>query len=152
METKKQGLFTNPIFVTLGAILCCALWGSATPFIKLGYRVMFENASPDIPSTILFAGIRFFFAGVLTVAIYSIARKKLLYPKLSNMPKVATVAVFLLLRRTCQHLGCKGHGHLGLILVLRASYLRAYLQAGEAHTEEGNSLRDRLPRHHCRKP
>ena len=94
METKKQGLFTNPIFVTLGAILCCALWGSATPFIKLGYRVMFENASPDIPSTILFAGIRFFFAGVLTVAIYSIARKKLLYPKLSNMPKVATVAVF----------------------------------------------------------
>ena len=94
METKKQGLFTNWIFVTLGAVLCCALWGSATPFIKLGYRVMFENASPDIPSTILFAGIRFFFAGLITVGIYSIARKKLLYPKLKNMSKVGTVALF----------------------------------------------------------
>ena len=94
METKKQGLFTNWIFVTLGAVLCCALWGSATPFIKLGYRVMFENASPDIPSTILFAGIRFFFAGLITVGIYSVARKKLLYPKLKNMSKVGTVALF----------------------------------------------------------
>ena len=94
METidRKQNVFTNPIVVVLGAILCCALWGSATPFIKLGYRVMFDGASPDVPSTILFAGIRFFFAGVITVALYSIARRRLLYPKLKNMPKVATVA------------------------------------------------------------
>ena len=96
METidRKQNVFTNPIVVVLGAILCCALWGSATPFIKLGYRVMFDGASPDVPSTILFAGIRFFFAGVITVALYSIARRRLLYPKLKNMPKVATVALF----------------------------------------------------------
>ena len=94
MKIDKKTIFTNWVFVTLGAIFCCALWGSATPFIKLGYRLMFENASPDIPSTILFAGIRFFFAGIITVAIYSIARKKLLYPKLENMPKVGIVALF----------------------------------------------------------
>lgn len=94
MQDKKQGLFTNWIFVTVGAMLCCALWGSATPFIKLGYRVMFEGGSPDVPSTILFAGIRFFFAGLLTVAIYSIARKKLLYPKLSNLGRVGIVSLF----------------------------------------------------------
>lgn len=94
MDIKKTGIFQNPIFVTLGAILCCALWGSATPFIKLGYKVMFPGGSPDVPSTILFAGIRFFAAGIITVLIYSIARRKLLYPKASNLPRVAVVALF----------------------------------------------------------
>lgn len=91
---KKQNIFANPAVVILGAILCCALWGSATPFIKLGYRVIFEGGSPDVPSTILFAGVRFFFAGMITVALYSIARKRLLYPKMKNMSKVAIVALF----------------------------------------------------------
>lgn len=91
---NEKSIFTSWVFVTIGALLCTALWGSATPFIKLGYRVMFEGGSPDVPSTILFAGIRFFFAGLLTVLIYSIARKKLLYPKLANMHKVGAVALF----------------------------------------------------------
>ena len=93
MSINKKSIFTNWIFVTLGAILCCALWGSATPFIKLGYVVMF-GGSPDIPSTILFAGIRFFFAGVLTVAIYSIARRRLLYPKPRGIKNIAIVGLF----------------------------------------------------------
>lgn len=94
MEIKKNGLFENPIFVVLGAILCCALWGSATPFIKLGYKVMFPCGKPNIPSTILFAGIRFFAAGIITILIYSIARRKFLLPKASNLPRVAIVSVF----------------------------------------------------------
>ena len=87
-------VFTSPIVIVLGAMLCCALWGSATPFIKMGYKVMFEGGSPDVPSTILFAGIRFFFAGFITIAIYSVARKKLLYPKKENLSKIGIVAVF----------------------------------------------------------
>ncbi len=94
MQNTKNNIFTSPVVVVLGAMLCCALWGSATPFIKLGYRVMFPAGGPDVPSTILFAGIRFFFAGVITVAIYSIARRRLLYPKLANTPKVALVSLF----------------------------------------------------------
>ncbi len=94
MQTSKGNFLNNPLFVALGAILCCALWGSATPFIKLGYRVMFEGGSPDVPSTILFAGIRFFAAGILTVAIYSIARRRLLFPAPSNLSKVGIVALF----------------------------------------------------------
>lgn len=96
MENTKK-IYTNPIFVALGAILCCALWGSATPFIKTGYTLMLpENLTPAVKtaSTILFAGVRFTFAGVLTVLIYSIARKKFLYPKKENLSKVATVSLF----------------------------------------------------------
>ncbi len=93
---KSNRLFTNPIFVVLSACLCCALWGSATPFIKLGYRIIyadFPSSKPDIPSTLLFAGIRFALAGLITVVIYSIARKKVLYPKRQNLAKISLVAL-----------------------------------------------------------
>ena len=87
-------VFTTPIIIVLGALLCCALWGSATPFIKMGYKVMFEGGKPDVTSTILFAGIRFAAAGFITVALYSIARRKVLYPKRENFGKVAIIAAF----------------------------------------------------------
>ena len=86
-ETKS--IFQNPIIVALGALLCCALWGSATPAIKTGSPLLIH-----VPSTILFAGVRFLAAGIITILIYSIARRKFLYPKLSNMPKVLTVSCF----------------------------------------------------------
>jgi len=89
MEKK---IFTNGIVVFLFAMLCCALWGSATPFIKIGYQLMLPDR--NVASTILFAGIRFFIAGIITVLVYSIARKKILYPKKENIGKVAIVSVF----------------------------------------------------------
>ncbi len=96
MENKRdlETIFKSPIIVVLGAMLCCALWGSATPFIKMGYKVMFEGAKPDVQSTILFAGIRFAFAGFLTVLIYSVARKRILLPKRESLGKIAIVALF----------------------------------------------------------
>ena len=91
IKNKNSKLFSNPVFVTLTALLCCALWGSATPAIKIGYQLML-SPDKDVPSTILFAGIRFFFAGILTVIIFSIARKKVLYPKAQNLGRVGIVA------------------------------------------------------------
>ncbi|MBQ9117209.1 MAG: DMT family transporter [Clostridia bacterium] len=78
--------------VTLLALICCALWGSATPFIKKGYEYLLpEN---NVPSIMLFAGIRFLLAGIITVIIYSVARRKLLYPRKENLPKVAVLSAF----------------------------------------------------------
>ena len=94
LEIKtKSNVFTNPIFVVLLALLCCALWGSATPFIKLGYQEILNTSKPGVPSTILFAGIRFFFAGLLTIIIYSIARGKILYPAKKNLGRIGIVAL-----------------------------------------------------------
>ena len=91
MTDKKTGskLFSNMIFVTFAALLCCALWGSATPFIKIGSALMIPPR--HVPSTMLFAGVRFTFAGILTILIYSIARREFLYPKRENVGKVALV-------------------------------------------------------------
>lgn len=92
MKETKQNIFTNPIVMSLFALLCCALWGSATPAIKTASALLIPESG--VPSTILFAGIRFTLAGILTIAIYSIARKKLLTFKKDNLPRVLTVSAF----------------------------------------------------------
>ena len=88
---KKTSVFQNPIVLTLIALLCCALWGSATPAIKTGYKLL---AVEGVSSIMLFAGIRFFLAGVFTVIIFSIASKKFLFPKKQNWGRVLTVSAF----------------------------------------------------------
>ena len=92
MENRKSKLLTNPFIIAVVALFCCALWGSATPFIKTGYALMLPEK--DVPGTILFAGLRFFLAGILTVAVYCIARRKLLFPKRENLGRIAVLSSF----------------------------------------------------------
>ena len=91
MENRKN-IFKNPIVVSLLAIFCCALWGSATPAIKIGSSLLIPE--PSTASTILFAGVRFTFAGLLTVIIYSIGRRRVLLPKRENVGRILLVAAF----------------------------------------------------------
>ena len=52
------------VVVWLGAMLCCLLWGSAFPCIKIGYEL--GSIEPtDTASQILFAGMRFVFGGAI---------------------------------------------------------------------------------------
>ena len=60
----KQEWMQKTVVVWFGALLCCLLWGSAFPCIKIGYR-LFEVDAADTASQILFAGCRFTLAGVL---------------------------------------------------------------------------------------
>ena len=83
----------KPVVMWLVAALCCLLWGSAFPTIKLGYE-LFKIEKSDVFSIILFAGIRFFFAGVLTVIIFSLIEKKPLLPSKSSYKKIAVLSVF----------------------------------------------------------
>ncbi len=94
LTKPKNNIFENPLFVFFTAVFCCALWGSATPFIKTGYKLMYPDAKPDVFSTILFAGIRFALAGLITVIIYSVARRRLIYPRAENLGRVGIIAVF----------------------------------------------------------
>lgn len=66
MDSSK--LFKNKKFIVLFASICTFLWGSAFPFVKIGYKLM-NIKNGDISSTILFAGVRFFMAGLITLTI-----------------------------------------------------------------------------------
>lgn len=41
---RVEKILQNPWVIAVLAIFCCALWGSAFPFIKIGYR-LFANAA-----------------------------------------------------------------------------------------------------------
>ncbi|MGY4829732.1 DMT family transporter [Sphaerotilaceae bacterium SBD11-9] len=65
---------TNRKVVFLLALCCCLLWGSSYPAIKNGYA-LFNIASGDIASKLVFAGWRFLLAGVLLM-VYALASGK----------------------------------------------------------------------------
>ena len=89
---KKTSLFKKPAAVILLAILCNMLWGSAIPFINLGYK-LFAIPAGETATQILFAGCRFFLAGLLTIVFTSIPQKKLMRPKKQNLHMVACLAM-----------------------------------------------------------
>ena len=55
---KLDQIFRTPVFAVLLAIFCNVLWGSAFPFIKLGYR-LFAIDPGNTASIFCFAGVRF---------------------------------------------------------------------------------------------
>ena len=80
---KKKLSFSHPAVAALVACLCNLLWGSAIPVINVGYR-LFGVAAGDTATQMHFAGMRFFFAGLLTVAFISLIRGRLVQPKKGN--------------------------------------------------------------------
>lgn len=88
----KEKLNKAPVVCTV-ALLCCLLWGSAFPMIKIGYRLFSINAD-DTASIILFAGVRFFLAGFLTVVIFSIINKRPLLPKKQSVKPILILSQF----------------------------------------------------------
>lgn len=81
MEKRLQ----KPAVVCLLALICCALWGSAFPCIKVGYEWFGIQGTG---SQILFAGYRFFLAGVLTFVFGCILEKRFLTMKRSSIPYI----------------------------------------------------------------
>lgn len=64
--TKLDKIFGTPVCAVLLAILCNILWGSAFPFIKLGYR-LFSIDPANTASIFCFAGVRFMLGSVLVL-------------------------------------------------------------------------------------
>lgn len=90
---EPEKTFSKTWVVCICAILCCVLWGSAFPCVKIGYR-LFEIDTSSVPSLILFAGTRFSLAGVLVIIFGSISKRKFLLPKTKNWWRVGLVAIF----------------------------------------------------------
>ena len=71
-----EEIFKNGKYKSLLAIFCAFGWSLAYPLIKMGYRE-FQIAAGDLGGKILFAGIRFLFAGLLVSCFCCLRKKKL---------------------------------------------------------------------------
>ena len=89
---KTESIFAKKSAVPVWALLCTLLWGSASPCIKLGYS-LFQVGSGDSMSQILFAGVRFTLAGILTVLFASLGQKRVIVPKKSSWGMVIALAM-----------------------------------------------------------
>lgn len=61
---SNKNILTKPVIICLLAGICCLLWGSAFPCVKIGYA-LFHIAGTDTAGQLLFAGCRFSIAGIL---------------------------------------------------------------------------------------
>lgn len=93
MEQQKKPLMQRTWMVWLCALICTALWGSAFPCIKTGY-VLFDIGSSDVAGQILFAGVRFFGAGILAILIGSAGQRQFLRPRRGSVPKILVLSLF----------------------------------------------------------
>lgn len=73
-KINKIKFYTNRRNIVLLATLCCILWGSAYPSIKIGYSLFNIN---DVGSKLVFAGYRFTFAGILVLLLEAITKKNI---------------------------------------------------------------------------
>lgn len=90
---EKENFLQKTLVVALLAAICTFLWGSAFPCIKIGYR-LFDIPSDNTYTQILFAGIRFTLAGILTILIGSVLNRELLVPKKKSIPNIIKLSMF----------------------------------------------------------
>ncbi len=92
----KTNLFSNKYTSILMCLSTCILWGSLFPVIKVGYA-SFKISSSDIPTIILFAGLRFFISGIVLILLSSINQKKLDKPKKADIKYILLGALLTII-------------------------------------------------------
>ena len=89
---RKAGRTTGSLLTAALAMLCCALWGSAFAFVKLGYE-LFEVSSDNPAQQVLFAGMRFTLAGIYVLVGTSVARRRVPVPTRHDVVPILLLAL-----------------------------------------------------------
>lgn len=89
---NKPFIATTP-GVVLACLASCFLWGSAFPCVKIGYELFAIDAA-DVPSILVFAGMRFVIAGLMVAVGMSATRRRAFVPERRDLPYVGALAIF----------------------------------------------------------
>lgn len=93
VESKAmKKLFTNKYICAFTAVLCTLLWGTAYPLIKLAYSDMNIEGVPD---KLLFAGLRFFIAGIMVFIVCAFSKKNIFDIEKERVPKILIYSLLL---------------------------------------------------------
>ena len=141
---RRDTLLKNELVVFLLAMLCCLLWGSAFPCIKIGYE-LFGIVKDDVYTQILYAGMRFFLAGILAVTIGSVQAKKMLIPKKTAWIMVAKLSLFqTILQYLFFYIGLANTTGVKASIIEGSNVFVAILVAGFVFHQEKVTLRKML--------
>ena len=122
-QTKLQALLQKPFMMPLAALFCALLWGSAFPAIKTVYQITGMNTVGEMLS---FAGIRFFFAGLLVLIF--IKDKYQHCKNVSWKLLLGVTATQVVIQYVCFYVGlAKISGVLAAILVSTGSFWWVFL-------------------------
>jgi drug/metabolite transporter (DMT)-like permease len=89
---SSPDIFTRRYFIVACATFCCLLWGSAYPAIKSGF-ILLDIAPTDVPAQMLFAGYRFFLAGLVLLLLAALLGRKLLNLRAAQWRQVALLGL-----------------------------------------------------------
>ena len=96
---------TNSLQTILLSLIVMALWGSLFPFVKIGYEA-FSISGTDIPSILMFAGMRFTVCGVVICAIALFKKDPLARPRASGIGIILLIGLFsIILHYTFTYIG-----------------------------------------------
>ncbi|WP_242220694.1 DMT family transporter [Bacillus cereus group sp. BfR-BA-01380] len=101
---RTERFFTHPFGVFVAALSATFLWGSAFPFIKLSY-IQLDIQPHEVGEQILFAGYRFFLAGIMLLFFFKVLGKKVSYQK-GTMKQLVQIGLFqTFLQYVCFYIG-----------------------------------------------
>ncbi len=95
-KMMKINIFSNKVTSVLLCLSACVLWGSLFPLIKVGYA-SFKISANDIPSIILFAGLRFLISGIVLIILSGVKQKKFDKPEKDNIKYILSGALFTII-------------------------------------------------------
>ncbi|PKM93973.1 MAG: EamA/RhaT family transporter [Firmicutes bacterium HGW-Firmicutes-1] len=98
-RTKISLKYDQKQSVVILAVICCLLWGTAFPILKISYQELGLQPN-DIFSKMVFAGLRFLLAGMIVFIYYFIKNKKI--PEM-NKRSIMPFIIFGLLNTTIQY-------------------------------------------------
>ncbi|HDX9591177.1 TPA: DMT family transporter [Bacillus pseudomycoides] len=101
---KTERFFTHPLGVFVAALCATFLWGSAFPFIKLSY-VQLDIQPHEVGEQILFAGYRFFLAGIMLLFFFKVLGRNVSFQKGTTKQLVQIGLFQTFLQYVCFYIG-----------------------------------------------
>ncbi|MEI4802317.1 DMT family transporter [Bacillus sp. NPDC077411] len=101
---KAERFFTHPLGVFVAALSATFLWGSAFPFIKLSY-VQLDIQPHEVGEQILFAGYRFFLAGMMLLFFFKALGRNVSFQKGTTKQLVQIGLFQTFLQYVCFYIG-----------------------------------------------
>lgn len=132
---KQKQKLTNTGYVAFLAWICCMLWGSAFSGVKLGYAEM-QVSADDWSSQMLFAGSRFFIAGIMALTADSLLQRKVWIPKKKSISKICMISVFqTILQYFFYYIGLAHTTGVKASVIVAANVFAAILLTAAVHQE-----------------